>query len=87
MGSTPILDKREKDIKDSRKLLRNIIDGKIEESAQAIKNKIEAAKLLLRAHHALQVDKQVIKDSEKAKIEKPKLSEEHQKILDAIRQK
>ena len=83
----PISNHRDKDIKDSRKLLRSIIDGKIEESAQAIKNKIEAAKLLLRAHHALQVDKQVIKDSEKAKIDKPSLSPEHQKALDAIRQK
>ena len=84
MALTPILNHREKDIKDSRKLLRKIIDGKIEESAQAIKNKIEAAKLLLRAHHALQVDKQVIKESQKQSIEKPALRAEHQKALDKI---
>ena len=82
--ATPILNHRDKDIKDSRKLLRNIIDGKIEESAQAIKNKIEAAKLLLRAHHALQIDKQVIKDSQKPTTEKPALRAEHQKTLDKI---
>lgn len=84
MDSMPILDKREKDIKDSRKLLRTIIDGKLEETAASIKNKIEATKLLLRAHHALQVDKEVIRASKKPTIEKPALRAEHQKELDKI---
>lgn len=81
---TPIQPHRDKDIKDSRKLLREIIDGKTEGSATEVKNKIEATKLLLRAHHALQVDKQVIKEAQKQSVEKPALRAEHQKSLDKI---
>ena len=79
---------KEDDARLIRATTKKIIQDKtLLENATGAKAVVEACKTLGRLQYLFQIDKQVIKDSEKAKIEKPKLSEEHQKILDAIRQK
>ena len=77
---------------DDARLIRNttikiIKDDDLLDNATGAKAVVEACKTLGRLQYLFQVDKQVIKDSEKAAIDKPSLRPEHKKNLDEILQR
>lgn len=79
---------KEDDARLIRATTKKIIQDKtLLTNATGAKAVVEACKTLGRLQYLFQIDKQVIKDSEKAVIHKPSLSSEHKKILDEIRQK
>ncbi len=63
---SPIADHKEKDVTLLRKVLLGIVEG--EKTTQ--KDKIEASKLLLRAHHALQAERVDVKEKKKDELPK-----------------
>ena len=82
----PIEQHKEKDLILGRSELLRIVNA-VADSAQAVKNKIEAIKLLARMHKALQVDKTVITASAQAgafakqELVMPELKPEHKEKL------
>ena len=71
------------------RLIRNttikiIKDDGLLDNATGAKAVVEACKTLGRLQYLFQVDKQVIRESQKSTIEKPALRAEHQKQLDKI---
>ena len=79
---SPIEKHKEKDLILGRDELLKIINSD-SPNATAVKNKIEAIKLLARMHKALQVDKTIVKADAKAGVQTVQISEEREKILDA----
>lgn len=83
---SPIETHKEKDLILGRDELLKIINANAP-NATAVKNKIEAIKLLARMHKALQVDKIIAKADATAgaftqkELKKPELKPEHQKRL------
>ena len=80
---TPIIDHKDEDVKLIRLMLLKIIND--EEVPK--KDRTEAAKLLARLHHALQIDRSVTKDIAKKAQKLEKLSKEDEgklkQLLDA----
>lgn len=82
-----IAEHKEDDARLIRKRCLKIIENdKLLENATGAKAIVEAAKLLARAQHLLQVDKQVIREAaqKRQKIDKPELRPEHAKRLKDI---
>ena len=82
----PIDEHKEKDLNLGRDELLKIING-VADSATAVKNKIEAIKLLARMHKGLQVDKTVVSATAQAgafskqELSMPELKTEHKEKL------
>ena len=82
----PIDEHKEKDLNLGRDELLKIINGDAE-NATAVKNKIEAIKLLARMHKGLQVDKTVVNANAiagtfaKQELTMPELKPEHKERL------
>jgi len=82
----PIDEHKEKDLNLGRDELLKIING-VAENATAVKNKIEAIKLLARMHKGLQVDKTVVSataqagEFSKQQLSMPELKTEHKEKL------
>ena len=81
---TPISEHKDEDVKLLRETLLDIIKGK----DLAKKDRIEAAKLLARLHHSLQIDRsitaQAISGTQFKGLKKPELKPELQKRLKGI---
>jgi hypothetical protein len=81
---SPIAEHKEDDLTLGRDELLKIINGTAD-NATAVKNKIEAIKLLARMHKALQVDKTVVNTKVEAlqqqALVKPELKPELQETL------
>ena len=76
----PIIEHKERDVIELRTMLWAIINNPDTKD----KDKVEAAKLLARMHHALQPDKVTVKDMLKDKS--PFSEDEEKEILDAVQQ-
>lgn len=77
--SSPIAEYKETDVK----LMREILLCIIEDDDIPKKERIEASKLLLRAHHALQIDKSVSATAN-ASTKTVKLTKEDEKEIQAL---
>ena len=77
MKKQVLQDHREKDLRELREMLWTIIH-----SESTAKDKVEAAKLLSRLHHAVTPEKGEVES--RKKIEKPTLRPEHKKALQEI---
>lgn len=88
MAIKKVSEYKEEDARLIRATTKKIIKDKtLLENATGAKAVVEACKTLGRLQYLFQVDKQVIKDSEKAVINKPSLSPDHKKSLDEILQR
>ena len=76
---TPISEHKDKDVK----LMRGILLGIINDDDSPKKERIEASKLLLRAHHSLQIDRSITAKAVATQAQKmeAKLSKEDEKEL------